>query len=283
MSSTVNFFKRLVVIARVLAGLTFDDLSQLAASFKKENVVSRRGCRDGLVFLTLLFLLAIALILLLIIGLHYANNLDELTLALIERQKQPLFIILTIVHGFGTIALTLGAAYSAFGVFSGHTSGSKWLYTTLGALALQECALFVRLAMGLDRSRISQHLKFYSVHLRFHFVVSLLVIGMLLYLFKKASKLLYGFSEIVIAIATQLALINGINLTNLSESTLSSTQIIGIGGLTYVLARGVTNVVEGFSELRRFRPVPTETLAQIVEQGIEPHSSGSSSSTTDSV
>jgi len=49
------------VIARVLAGLTFDDLSQLAAGFKKENVVSRRGCRDGLVFLTLLFLLAIAL------------------------------------------------------------------------------------------------------------------------------------------------------------------------------------------------------------------------------
>jgi hypothetical protein len=81
-------------------------------------------------------------------------------------------------------------------------------------------------------------------------VLVLTNIGIGLYLFKQYSKLLYGLSEIALAVASNLALLNRIDFSHAPKIILSSTDAIGIAAFTYLLSRGVTNFVEGFDERR---------------------------------
>ena len=90
--------------------------------------------------------------------------------------------------------------------------------------------------------------------------------ALFLYWFKPKTKILYGFSEILVAILSNLALIGRIDLSHIPQVTISWQDGIAMGAFTYLLSRGITNVIEGASVYRdRFEnlvredssPVPT--------------------------
>ncbi len=84
--------------------------------------------------------------------------------------------------------------------------------------------------------------------LRSIFAIALIIAGILLYLFKKYSKLLYGLSEIVLAVISNIALIERADISHLSTMTPKTSDILAFVVFTYLLSRGVSNAVEGVQE-----------------------------------
>jgi hypothetical protein len=87
--------------------------------------------------------------------------------------------------------------------------------------------------------------------LRVNCVTILLIIGIGLYLFKQQSKLLYGISETAIAIVSNLALIQRIDLSHPPAIHVATADAVAIGVFTYLLSRGLANAVEGADETRK--------------------------------
>jgi hypothetical protein len=73
-------------------------------------------------------------------------------------------------------------------------------------------------------------------------------VGLLLYLFKKYLKIFYGLSQIVIAILTDLSLLRDSNITHMPARDLSPLGLFAFAAFTFLLSKGVTDVVDGVQE-----------------------------------
>jgi hypothetical protein len=92
-----------------------------------------------------------------------------------------------------------------------------------------------------------------------------LSLGGLVYLFKRISKFYYGISEILVGLAADLGLMAHIDLSHPPHVSLLTDDVIRLMAFVYLLSRGFSNMMDGYSE-RKAQP-----------------SSPLSSSTTDSV
>ena len=81
-------------------------------------------------------------------------------------------------------------------------------------------------------------------------VILLIAVGIVIYLFKSKSQLLYGVSEIVIAVLSNLVLITRMDVSSSGHITLSGSDAISIVVFTYLLSRGIGNVVDGAAVYR---------------------------------
>jgi len=83
-------------------------------------------------------------------------------------------------------------------------------------------------------------------------VAGLIGIGILIYLFKQASKPLYGMFEIAIALLTNSALISGLNLSSFPRNV-HTADLVAIGLFTYLLSKGIGTTIDGLEEDQKRR------------------------------
>lgn len=141
----------------------------------------------------------------------------------------------------------------------------KFFAIYLGYLAIAQLVGYF-VVTRISPTLFVRHQLYVGVFLRTDAVLLLTAFALFLYWFKSKTKILYGFSEILIAILSNLALIGRIDLSHIPQVTISWQDGIAMGAFTYLLSRGITNVIEGASVYRdRFEnlarndssPVPT--------------------------
>jgi hypothetical protein len=59
----------------------------------------------------------------------------------------------------------------------------------------------------------------------------------------------YGVSEIAISVASNLALLHKIDLSQAPKISIATADAVAFGVFTYLLSRGIGNVVEGIDEV----------------------------------
>lgn len=99
-----------------------------------------------------------------------------------------------------------------------------------------------------EQLRVRHPTEFY-LHVRADLVAVLFLVGAGLYWFKRKSKLYYGLSEVGIALISNFRLVRGIiDVSRPKLFEISRDDAILIGVFTYLLGRGIGNVVEGLDE-----------------------------------
>ena len=170
---------------------------------------------------------------------------------IMEKRGQSFEVWITLA--FLTVTFAGGLAYELRERKAFQKSRKKplyWLHLTLGYLAFIVLSQFGVLIYGqrVHGAYSEKHHVYYDVMLRSIFAIALIIAGILLYLFKKYSKLLYGLSEIVLAVISNIALIERADISHLSTMTPKTSDILAFVVFTYLLSRGVSNAVEGVQE-----------------------------------
>ena len=155
--------------------------------------------------------------------------------------------------GIFLAVIVAGLGYALFKYKAFRKSREKplfWLWITFGYLAFVVLSQFFSMFMGhkLYGSYIEKHHIYYDVQLRSIFAIGLILVGILLYQFKKASKFFYGLSEIALAVISNLALIERADITHVSTFTVRTPDLVAFAAFTYILSRGISNTVEGVQE-----------------------------------
>ena len=127
-------------------------------------------------------------------------------------------------------------------------SSEFWYKLTLKWLLVVEAGsvivyAFLRNLWGYQRNEFPTYV--FDASIRVVFVITLLTIGIAVYIFKQKSKILYGLSEMLIGILSNLAVIEHIQITNSLGVHLSADEWIKVGAFTYLLGSGFANVADG--------------------------------------
>jgi hypothetical protein len=94
-----------------------------------------------------------------------------------------------------------------------------------------------------------RHPIYFQAVIRANCVAVFLIAGSGLYLLKQRTKLVYGVSEIAISVASNLALLHKIDLSQAPKISIATADAVAFGVFTYLLSRGIGNVVEGIDEV----------------------------------
>jgi hypothetical protein len=96
-----------------------------------------------------------------------------------------------------------------------------------------------------------RHPLYFDIAFRTDVVIVLTAFAVFLYWFKSKAKMFYGFTEIVIGILSNLTLIGHLDISHFPRLILTTQDIIAFGAFTYLLSRGVSNVMEGAVSYRQ--------------------------------
>ncbi|MBB5338433.1 hypothetical protein [Tunturiibacter gelidoferens] len=196
---------------------------------------------------------------------------NDIYLSWIEKGGPRLIIPHAIAFFILPIALLLFVVYRKFHAFEkSRTRPLYWLYLTIAALtclllSLLCWYLIFRRTFG---SHFASHHFYYNVLVRIILCTALILLGNVIYLFKKYLKILFGLCEIVIAILTNIGLLTGSDLTHMPPLNLQPLGLFAFGAFTFLLSKGVGDVVEGVQERidkTLAPPQPGEPVA------VEPH------------
>jgi hypothetical protein len=127
-----------------------------------------------------------------------------------------------------------------------------WLKLLFGFCVLAEASWFVGVYVQYQHYSDfnTRYPIYFSALLRVNCAALLLITGIGLYLLKQQSKMVYGLSEIAVALTSNIALIKNIDLSRAPTISLHTTDFVGLAVFTYLLSRGISNVSEGIDELR---------------------------------
>jgi hypothetical protein len=170
-------------------------------------------------------------------------------------QRGPIAIVgyVMIALIFGLIPTALFAHLRFHRLFAKADEKFRWLYTTViawGILLLFSIVTtpllqrlpFIGQSLG---PLMIRHNEFYRVTYQVYVVVFLAVLGACLYIFKQKSQLVFGLSEVAVAVISNATLVSKIDFTQFPQISTSTQDWIGICVFTYLLSRGVGNIVEG--------------------------------------
>ena len=149
------------------------------------------------------------------------------------------------------VAVLLFIVYRKFHAFEkSRTRPLYWLYLTIAALT---CLLVSLLCWYLIFHRsfgslFASHPIYYNVLLRSILCTALILVGIVIYLFKKYLKILFGLSEIVIAILSNLTLLKDSDLTHMPALNLEKLGLFAFAAFIFLLSKGVSDVVDGVQE-----------------------------------
>jgi hypothetical protein len=74
-----------------------------------------------------------------------------------------------------------------------------------------------------------------------------------MYLLKIKAKAYFGIAEIAVALISNSALIKSIDLSGFPKVKITTTEALAVGAFTYLLSKGISNMLEGFEEIREKR------------------------------
>jgi len=108
----------------------------------------------------------------------------------------------------------------------------------------------------------------------------LLILGAIIYIFKKKALIIYGITEVVMAMISNVALLSKLDLYQSSPSDMVK-QLLPIFVFLYLLSKGIGNIIDGLNDLGEKRI--TAKATKDFEASGNQSSSPSPSVTTDSV
>ncbi|WP_433964828.1 hypothetical protein [Tunturiibacter gelidiferens] len=196
---------------------------------------------------------------------------NDIYLSWIEKGGPRLVVLHAIAFFILPIAIFLFVVYKKSHAFEkSRTRPLYWLNLTIAALtglllSLLGWYLIFRHTFG---SYFASHYFYYNVLVRIILCTALILVGIVIYLFKKYLKILFGLCEIVIAIITNIGLLTGSDLTHMAPLNLKPMGLFAFAAFTFLLSKGVGDVVEGVQERideTLAQPQPGEPLA------VEPH------------
>lgn len=176
---------------------------------------------------------------------------NDIYLSWIEKRSPHLVVLHAIAFFILPIALFLFILYKKSHAFEkSRARPLYWLHLTIAALtgllvSLLCWYLVFRQSFG---GHFASHSFYYNVLARSILCTGLLLVGILLYLFKKYLKIFYGLSQIVIAILSSLTLLQKSDLNHMPALDLSSIGLFAFVAFTFLLSKGVSDVVEGVQE-----------------------------------
>ncbi|MBB5315621.1 hypothetical protein [Tunturibacter empetritectus] len=192
---------------------------------------------------------------------------NDIYLSWIEKGGPHLVIPHAIVLFILPIALFLFLIYRKSHAFQkSRTRPLYWLYLTIAALTglLVSLLCWYLIFRRSFAGHFAAHSIYYNILARAILCTGLLLVGTLLYLFKKYLKIFYGLSQIVIAILSNLTLLQKSDLNHIPARDLSSLGLFAFAAFTFLLSKGVSDVVEGVQERldkTLAPPQPSEPLA----------------------
>jgi len=95
-----------------------------------------------------------------------------------------------------------------------------------------------------------RHPVYYAAVIRANCVTILLVAATGIYLLKQATKLVYGISEITVSVVSNLTLVRHIDISHAPKISVPTADAVAFVVFTYLLSRGISNLVEGIDEAR---------------------------------
>jgi hypothetical protein len=112
-------------------------------------------------------------------------------------------------------------------------------------------------------SHFTSHHFYYNVLVRIILCTALTLVGIVIYLFRKYFKILFGLCEIVIAILSNIGLLTGSDLTHMPPLNLQPLGLFAFGAFTFLLSKGVGDVAEGVQKRidKTAAPPPGEPVA----------------------
>jgi hypothetical protein len=102
-----------------------------------------------------------------------------------------------------------------------------------------------------DRVALTNHSPLLSrIELRVDLTGVLILLGIALYVFKKKAKALFGLMQVIVAVASNIALIDKFDYSPAGQITAPGLSAIGLLVFAFLLSAGIANVAEGIDELR---------------------------------
>jgi hypothetical protein len=176
---------------------------------------------------------------------------NDIYLSWIEKQNPHLVVPHAIAFFILPIALLLFILYRRFHAFEkSRIRPLYWLHLTIAALTglLLSLLCWYLIFRRSFAGHFASHHFYYDVLARSILCTALLLVGILLYLFKKYWKILFGLSQIVIAILSNLTLLQKSDLTHMPALDLSSFGLFAFAAFAFLLSKGVSDVVDGVQE-----------------------------------
>jgi len=170
-----------------------------------------------------------------------------------ERQSTVMSVLIV---GGVSMLLVFQIAVWAYGKLATERSkptDMRWFYGLIGGLVLVAGADLWTYVIHPSRATVEdlhRHATWYGIRLHFDTVIVLVAAGCGIYLFRRRYLIAYGFGEVVVAVLSNLALIDEIDLTRLPHIALTSTQTIEIDALVYLLSQGVSDLMDGVTAMR---------------------------------
>ena len=148
-------------------------------------------------------------------------------------------------------ASVAGVAFITRRVYKNSDGKLRWVYGT----ATYFIVIFIYAAVTIPLMRmwfptVWRHTKLISLFYEIRIITFLISSGLLLYAFKQKAQFLFGATEVLVAIIANLALLGRLDLPNSNLANIPSQDWIGIAVFTYLLSRGVGNVVDGATSLK---------------------------------
>ncbi len=170
-----------------------------------------------------------------------------------ERQSTVMSVLIV---GGTSMLLVLQVAAWAYGKLAterAKPTDMRWFYGLIGGLVLVaglDLWTYVLHPSATTVADLKRHATWYGIRLHFDTVIVLVAAGCGIYLLRRRFLIAYGFGEVVVAVLSNLALIDEIDLTRLPHIALTSTQMIEIGALIYLLSQGVSDLMDGVTAMR---------------------------------
>ncbi|MBB5345301.1 hypothetical protein [Tunturibacter empetritectus] len=192
---------------------------------------------------------------------------NDIYLSWVEKRGPRFVVYHAIVFFILPIAAVLFLVYRRTHAFQKSRERSLyWLYLTIAALTglLVSLLCWYLIFRHSFAGHFAAHPFYYNVLARSILCTGLLLVGFFLYLFKKYLKIFYGLSQIVIAILSSLTLLEESDLNHMPALDLSKVGLFAFVAFTFLLSKGVSDVVEGVKEWidkTPASPQPTEPVS----------------------
>jgi hypothetical protein len=159
------------------------------------------------------------------------------------------------IHSGGAIfilAVLLAFFYFYTGAFKKQASETRWLKLTLVLMALINVPGLLDVLSLKSKEFIAYgpEPQVLRASVGTELVIALTTIGIAIYLFKKTHQVIYGFSEIIMAILSNIALIQSLDLTRFPKIPIQPSQVLAMGLFAYLLSAGIGNIAEGVEKMR---------------------------------
>ncbi|SEB40412.1 hypothetical protein [Terriglobus roseus] len=131
-------------------------------------------------------------------------------------------------------------------------SDFRWIYSFLTyalVFSLYRAAA-TPLVKRLFPELVSNHEVFFRWSLQVQAVIFLAIVASAIYIFKQKALTTFGFTEVIVALVSNAALLSKVDLTTFPRVQMQSGSAVALIVFTYLLSRGIGDIFDGLNKLK---------------------------------